>query len=408
MNDYQNYQNYITFKFFGVFTISCGEKHVSIKATRNRVKKLLGLLILTDEQYTDAALIDHIWADNPSKAADSDLTNLVYLTRQTLAKVAPGLKCICRRKGRYFWNPDVKYDTDLAKMDRLYLAYRHAKAITDSKTVKNTCREMVELYDGTLADTFDGESWVLPMSRHYNNVYLTVATDLCDTLALSHKKEDIEELSEVALKSARYGETMRFYEYYFDALKSLGRKKAIVRAYKKISKTHVQETGEGLSDAIKRIYNWADESRHVSASDLDKLVADLREPTADGEIKNAYYCDRQMFLTMAHFVMRNALRDGKVVVVLIIGFKDARVRPRGKMETAAFEERMTALEDGIRNTMRKDDVFTRLSPSQYIVLPFDCDPDQVDAVKTRLLSNLSSLNIDITALKLTADDYQVI
>lgn len=69
-----------------------------------------------------------------------------------------------------------------------------------------------------------------------------------------------------------------------------------------------------------------------------------------------------MFKNLIHFVLRNSMRNRRDVVVMLVTIFEEE-------DTMSMEEReaeMDNLEDVIRKSLRKDDVFSRYSMNRFL------------------------------------------
>lgn len=188
------------------------------------------------------------------------------------------------------------------------------------------------------------------------------------------------------------------------------RRTTIIEYYDSLNKTFFNKVGEPLGDEIKKIYAWATRSEDFTFDDLANLTDSLRERSNDSGIKGAFYCDRDMFKAMAHFILRNSMRNNHDLVVMMITI----YRLNDDITEEELDKGLTKLEDVIRKTFRKDDVFSRYSANQFLVMPFECKKDKISIVEDRLYANFKKANKDtdfaIDVVNFTIDEggYELI
>lgn len=401
----------IYIKYLGQFEISNEENvTVSIKSNKNRVKKLLGMLTYgTKTQYSDTQLVERVWQEESVANKDTALTNLAYLARKTLKPLDDDIEFIIREDGKYLWNPAVEVDSDLKQIERSYKLMLKDNLLDEEKLGFGL--EIVSLYKDELATSFDYDAGWLPSSEYYNNIFLEAAAMSCDILEKAHDKTGYGRIINIAAKASRYElGSDRFYIYIFKALKALNRRTTIIEYYESLNKTFFNKVGEPLGDEIKKIYAWATRSEDFTFDDLAALTESLRERSNDSQIKGAFYCDRDMFKTMAHFILRNSMRNNHDLVVMMITI----YKLNDAIKEAELDKGLTKLEDVIRKTFRKDDVFSRYSTNQFLVMPFECKKDKISIIEDRLLANFEKANndtdfaIDVVNFSIDEDGYELI
>lgn len=401
----------IYIKYLGTFEISRdGETVITIKSSKNRVKKLLGMLLLEKRaQYTDSQLIERIWEEESIANTETALTNLVYLARKTLKALDDKAEFVIREDGKYIWNPKIKVDSDLEKIEEDYMKMIDGNVPSEIKLAFGL--EIVALYDNELAASFDYDAWWLPVSEYYNKLFLNASAATCEILEKSENEDDHTKIIDIAANASRYDLGCdRFYIYIFKALKVLKRRKAIVEYYDTLSKAYFNKVGEPLCDEIKKIYAWATRSEEFTFDDLAALTESLRERSKDTVIRGAFYCDRDMFKNMVHFILRNSMRNDRDVVVMMITIYQLNET----LTDDQLEKGMDKLEEIIRKSLRKDDIFSRYSTNQFLIMPFECKKDKINVIEKRINDNFdkanidSDLAIDIINFTIEEDGYQLL
>lgn len=401
----------IYIKYLGTFEIiRDGESVISIKSSKNRVKKLLGMLLLEKRaQYTDSQMIERIWKEESISNTETALTNLVYLTRKTLKAVDGNAEFVIRDDGKYIWNPEIPVDSDIDRIEASYVKMIDGNVPQEVKLTLGM--DIIELYDNELAASFDYDAWWLPISEYYNKLFLNASAMTCEILEKSDDEDGHVKIIDIAANASRYDlGNDRFYVYIFRALKALKRRNAIVDYYETLSKAYFNKVGEPLCDEIKKVYAWATRSEEFTFDDLAELTESLRERSKDTVIRGAFYCDRDMFKNMVHFIVRNSMRNDRDVMVMMITIYQLNEQ----LTEAQLEKGMDRLEEIIRKSLRKDDVFSRYSTNQFLVMPFECKKDKINIIEKRINDNFdktnadSDLAIDIINFTIEEDGYQLL
>ncbi len=96
--------------------------------------------------------------------------------------------------------------------------------------------------------------------------------------------------------------------------------------------------------------------------DVRVLIQQLREP---GTIRGAYWQEYEPFLSTFRFVERSSSRSDESFCVMLTTLLNENGE---KLEDDILEQNMDILYTAIQDTLRKGDVFTKYSSSQYVVM----------------------------------------
>ena len=209
----------------------------------------------------------------------------------------------------------------------------------------------------------------------------------------------------MATKATKYDiDNVSLYTNIFRALKALDDKKGICEYYEALSNLLQDRLADGFCDEIRNIYTWATITPDYTFTDLEKLTENLRENPSLEEIKGSYYCNRDTFRNVFHFIMRNNIRNKKDVVLILVTLKN-------KEKNEISVKGMLDLKESISRNLRRNDLFVKYSVNQYLVLPYKCKKESVNNIKKRIENEFNpkeDLYIEVVGFTVEKDGYELI
>jgi len=364
------------------------EVSLKFKSKKSQIKDLLGILLfMADSNLTDEQIIKMIWPKGNVENGQGALKNLVYLTRKSLKVLSQEDTFIIRKNGRYIWNPKLKYSMDTDIVDEYY---KILISVNTKEALKlEMGRNIIDMYQGKISENYYSGSWWFPVDQYFNMIYINAVRIVCKILEEKNDRIYYKEIIEIAMKATKNDiENVALYTYIFRALKALGDKKSICDYYEALSSLLQERLSEGFCDEIKNIYTWATITPDYTFTDLSKLIDNLRENSSLEEIKGSYYCDRDTFKNIFHFVMRNKLRERKDVVLILVTLKNYKTV---KLDASIMIE----LKNIISKSLRRNDLFVKYSVNQYLILPYKCKKESAEKIKIRLEESFVPMDKDV-------------
>ncbi|MEG0292134.1 MAG: hypothetical protein RR617_05260 [Anaerovoracaceae bacterium] len=398
---------YVT--YLGTFTIQKDDEIVIFKSSKNRIKKLIGLLALEPEKpLSDSDLFLKIWPREYYDIEENSLINLVYLARKSLKKLDPNIDFILRREGRYIWNPNVKIESDIKELENIARSLKDYSR--DDELRLEEGRKGIELFNGEFGAVFEYASWTSHLNEFYNNAYFQISKSVSEILINRGEEQGLEEVLNIANRANKY-ETASddFYIIIFRVLKLLNRRDSIINYFGNISKNYYDKVGEPIAGEIKKIYSWAIGNEELSFTDLETLTENLRERSKDRERRGAFYCEKEMFKNLLHFILRNSMRNSNEIVIMLVTIFEEET-----MGANEITQEMEKLEEVIRMCLRKDDIFSRYSTNRFLIMPFDCKATKVNVIDDRISAKFNeynknpNLSIDIINFTIEENGYQML
>ena len=124
------------------------------------------------------------------------------------------------------------------------------------------------------------------------------------------------------------------------------------------------------------------------SADIRNLMSILKERESEKGVLKVGYND---FQRIYNFVSRCVQRSKRQVHILLITVQNIYGE---YMDLDALEKAVLALERSINDTLRRADVSTRYSSSQFIVILVDANDEGADIVTRRIENSFNSNNVN--------------
>ncbi|MCI8419293.1 MAG: SARP family transcriptional regulator [Oscillospiraceae bacterium] len=297
---------------------------------------------------------------NPSGA----LKTLVYRVRSMLEELGlpDSRDMILVTRGSYAWNTSVPMVLDA---DRFELACQRASApwmMPEEKLA--TCLEAVALYKGDFLSKSMGESWVVSLSAYYHSMYVHLVQTTIGLLMSRDRWEEVISICSQAILIDGYEEY--FYYYLIRGLVKTGRIQQALEQYKRMYNIFYTELGVTPSAELAALYREiCRESGRSAKREVSDLPSISRFLLQDDRISGAFFCELEVFKDIYSLEARSVARSKRGVYLALISasMRDGSVPPLKMLNNY-----MDKLGDCIQSTLRRGDVVSKYSISQYILL----------------------------------------
>ncbi|SFQ36262.1 DNA-binding transcriptional activator of the SARP family [Lachnospiraceae bacterium XBB1006] len=377
----------------------------------NRSKKIWLLLALLaynrNNKVSQEKILSYFWNDfegssNPQNA----LKTLFHRLRVSLSPLGDDVsqKLFQCKKGDYFLNPDFPYELDIDRFESLIMSAREE---TDKSKRVGLLRQAFNLYHGDFLMKFSSESWIIPISTYYHNLFLETVEELVDVYEAENDYQTAIEILEKANSVEQYEES--FYLHLMQNLISLGRMEDVTLVYKQLSDMLQMNFGVKPSPEVKKLYQQANLACKEDLLDSSSIQKQLLE---DGQNqRGALYCDYDFFLNIYHAMARGLERNGNVVHLVIMTITDLNNHALSKRSLDVCVTNLKALSC---ETLRQGDVVSMCSPSQFVILLPNANRENALMVSHRIEKSFlrkyphspAKLNFDVQPLLPPEMDYK--
>lgn len=348
-------------RMLGDFSIACGDQEISDSDNRSRkVWLLLAYMIYCrNRPISQEELIALLWEDeegssNPGNALKT-MFHRVRSALDTLCEHA-GHRMIVRREGNYAWNSELPLLLDTDEFESLC---RAGSADQDPARRIDAQLRALALYRGDFLPKLSSEPWVVPVSAYFHNLYVQTARDAAAALTAAGRLSEAADVCRRAAAVEPYDEEL--CAHLMRSLLDLGEQKEAIAVYQQTSDLLFDNFGVMPSEELKSLYREAVRTVNEREVDLGIVRDQLREET---ESRGALYCDYDFFRVIYHAEARAVARSGDAVHIALITVGGEKA-PLSKRSTDVCMENLKGI---ICSSLRKGDVASRCSVTQYIVM----------------------------------------
>ncbi len=367
-------------KMLGGFEVSYGGVPIiEIDARNSMLTQLLQYLLCNrNKMIKQEELINVLLGEEDLHNPTVTLKNIVYRLRKLL--VAGGIEedCIIYKKGAYGFCTDMKCEIDTeifaALTDKIING-----GMSDDERMK-LCFEALNMYKGEFLLKASGEPWVVSNSVRFQDMYI-------DVLKIAY---------ELCVKTGAYARILPFlkkaaalYPYeedvflmHISCLYHMNYVKEAIAEYELVTAILFDDLGIGPSERLKELYAEITSSMHISADSIDEVRKKISEMMLE---KGPFFCNLETFANIYQFAVRHMDRSGKSVFLMLCTLAegdDERLKGGNRLKKI-----ISSANEAIKLTCRRGDVYTRYSPSQFLLMLMEIRQENCDIVAGRLRRN---------------------
>ena len=325
-----------------------------------QVTTLITYLIANKEaEISKDKLAEILWPEEEITNPTGALRNLVYRARQELAKFFPvsHSNCILFQRNAYLWNREVDCQTDI---DRFESLYNQAQKAASAEEQIPYYQEMFQLYQGNFLPSQSHEEWVVFRSVYYQNLYIQCVLALCAHLRKQEEYQQIIDLCEQANLKDLMNESI--YKEILESYLQLGHPHKALDYYRSVLNLFNSRYGVDVSEAFSEIYQRILRETQNHLLNMQDLEDNLREEQSS---RGSFYCNFDIFKNIYQINLRALHRVKSKRYLVLMTLEDTRLP--GAVTNAVRQE-MQVLRSVIQRNLRKNDVFTQSSYSQYSLI----------------------------------------
>jgi DNA-binding SARP family transcriptional activator len=369
----------IAIKMFGGFQIVV--RDASIQDSSMRTHQLWHLIeyLITFRHKTisQEELIDVLWPDaaidNPANA----LKNLVYRVRATFSahNLPYAKEMIVYTQSGYQWNNDLPCTVDIEQFEDL-----HKKASDTSKPVELRIEQYMSaigLYTGDYLPGSCYESWVIPISGYYRSMYFKCVYAAAELLSSKERYAEVEMICKKALIIDQFEE--RAHTYLMLAMVRQQKQNQALAHYSQVTDLFFRELGVKPSQDMRAIYKDIVKTIHNVEDDIGNIQEELKE---SGDSEGAFFCEYEVFRNLYRLEARTAARTGQSIFICLMTVDSEN--PGEELDLKVQSKAMVGLYDIVQRSLRKGDVFSRFSASQYVLMLPNLTYENCEMVMARI------------------------
>jgi DNA-binding SARP family transcriptional activator len=351
----------IQVRMLGDFSVTFGTNTISNRDNRSHKAWLLlaYMLYFHNRLVPSDELMSLLWGNEESNANPvNSFKTMLHRVRSMLDQLGDGMghTLIIRRDGCYGWNPAYEMDLDINTFETLCKASSPEEG---TPCLKN-CRAALALYQGDFLDRLSSEAWVAPISAYYRSLYIQLTLD---TVALLEKKgghAEIIKLCQAAMKSEPYSETLCLH--LMQALLASGQYTQVLALYDSFRQLLLDNFGIQPCNEIHAVQREALRSVNDRSVSFSTIQEQLQEPVG---ITGALVCEYSYFKVLYHSMVRAQARTGDAAHIALFSLLATDGSPLAKRSLDCAMDNLQAL---LQQRLRKGDVISRCSASQFVVI----------------------------------------
>nr|WP_162990848.1 BTAD domain-containing putative transcriptional regulator [Maliibacterium massiliense] len=362
-------------KMLGGFSIKWGDTSViSEHGRENKVTHLIEYLLVNRKRSVpQEELIDVLLAGDDSDNPVNVLKNIVYRARKLFSAAGmPDKAYIYRKNGAYGFSSDLPCEVDVERFEA-----QLARARREGAQGLAACLEAIAIYRGDFLPRGYGVDWVVPRMVRYQNMYQDCVLEACKTLRARGRGQEALHIIDQAI--ALYPTFEAFRIQRMECLYEMKRIKDAIVEYEAAAAMLFDELGVNPSQQLRDLYLKVTTGLEELALSLDDILEELADD--DLQQPGAFYCNFPMFSNTYRFVTRHMARSGQSAFVMLCTLSDGEgtTLARGRSCEAAQVFHRT-----VRAALRRSDVYTRYSPSQFLVLLMNINQENCKMVAGRM------------------------
>jgi len=350
----------IRIRTFGEFSLQYGENKISDQDNRSKKmwQLLAYLLCRRPRVIPQKELIELLWGDDPSSSNPENVLRITFhRVRTMLDRLYPnaGHQVILYKDSGYAWNPEVPIELDSERFDTLC-----SLQTEDPSARLDAYLEAIELYRGEYLEKLSSETWVIPITTHFHNLYVAAVLESIPLLSAQNQHQTAADLCRAAIAVEPYHEPL--YQHLMQQLAALNDPEGAAAVYEELSRRLFDDFGIRPSEETKEIYRAAAHSVSEQVLPMDLVLEHLQEPDAPN---GAMECEYDYFKVLCYAESRAMARSGRATHIALLSIS---ADPAKQLTKSGNSRAVGQVGEQIRLNLRRGDVFSRCSVSQYILM----------------------------------------
>lgn len=346
-------------RMLGEFTLRAGDNQISDTETRARkVWALLACLLChRDRVLSQQRLMELLWGEETGSAnPENALRITMHRLRRQLDALWPdaGRELILRQEGGYSWNWKIPVWVDAEQFEQLC----SREAAGDQRL--EDLLEALELFRGEFLPRQSSELWAVPLAAHLHNRYVEAVQEAAQCLLTQGRPAEAAVLCRGAIGSEPYHEPLHCL--LMQALGAQGDPRGAAGVYETLSRRLFDDFGIRPGAQTRAVYRTVAHNPGDRTLPMEEVLAQLQEPQGPA---GAMTCDYDYFKVLCFAESRAMERTGEVVHVGLLSLGSAGEHPLSRRTMNRIMEQLGTV---LRLNLRRGDVISRCSTTQYIIL----------------------------------------
>ena len=316
------------------------------------------LIMNRDRAVFQSELLDMFWSNDEIQNPVSALKTLIFRIRSQFETILPpDINPILSKRGAYIWNPDIKCVIDADIFENLCIKTENP-SIKESEKVK-LYKQALDIYNGDFLPILSTQMWVIPWNVRYNNLYFKALKDYSEILYKNGEYSELYRVCSKANKLHPLDESVNIW--LIRAILKNGKVTDALRHYEKTVELIYKNLGVRPSDEFYSVYKEITEHKNNIENDIISIKNDLKKHCTQCGV---FTCDYSLFRELYCLESRRAKRTGCHVHIALLSISKNSEKQNSKTINTVMDNMKSILNENLR----KGDVVSRYSGSQYIIM----------------------------------------
>lgn len=370
------------------------------KRQHSKPVQLLQLLLYNREDgISRHGVIEALYRPETGIDTANNLNVTVSKLRRLLRDtILPSENYICTDIDRYRFKTSFPVQVDTENV----LSLRREAAAAAGQERMELLYRLCALYRGQFLPELDGTGWVEEARVYYQRIYQESMGELCRMLWEAKAYPAILHLAECAAKLFPFDE---WQAWQYESLLAQGQIRDAQKLYQEVEKLYLSELDAPPPRRMRQRLCISEKEHHWKTQSIQALRDQMDEANRDGP----YYLSFPSFLDAYHFICHTSGDAGQPVCLMLCTLQggDSRSKWGQELFRAAIEQ----LEAALRQTLRREDSFTRYSRNQYLAVLIGVKEPDCSVIFQRISEQFcrtdSSQHHSLECQLVSSDDAQV-
>ncbi len=368
-------------QMLGAFSITCDGKKIVLG--RNSAAKFIQLLQIVwlnmDKGVSKQQIVEALYGDDELSNPNNSFNNLLFQMRKQMVATGLPRRDFITKIGRlYFPDPGILLHVDVHEF---YESIQKAREAEDDSEKEKAYLHALSLYRGQLLPEEETIPFVITESVKLAGAFSEAVRYLGEQ---AKNRKNFDEMYLIYEKAAQLYPDNDWQADQIEALIGKGSYTEALLLYDKTVNCYADEMGIPPSEKLLESYRKMSQKITSPAGHIQEIQTSLQEDPVSG----AYYCNYPSFIDTYHILERNMERMGNSVFLLLCTLVDYAGKPIRNKDK--LDEHSETFRGCIARSLRRGDIFTKYSSSQYLVLLVGSSKEGCDVVARRIDKELRS------------------
>ncbi len=361
------------------FSIKYGEIPIDLgHAMENKAIMLLQYLLYHHDQKMSS---EKIYNDLYSMQDSLDPPHLVRINVYRLKKILgetslpQDIDYITRDGRLYHWTDKVCCITDVDKFAEAASGISRQEASQQERL--ESCRKALSLFAGELLPNRSVARWMSVERAKLKSIYIKCLEYLSENCKTDEGADEVLYFCNRALQIYPYDEELHILK--MSCLFDLKRFSDAIAAFNAANSTIYSQLGVPPSKKLLSMYSQLSRNAVAPKANIEEISSQLGEEDA---ASGTYHINYLTFMEAYRIITRTVERSGQSVFLMLLEL-DFDEREQGDRSDSAIE----ALHNAIVKSLRRGDIFTRYSSTQFLILLLGINEENCGLVYKRMLKN---------------------